>query len=337
MASRSHPPSPSPLLLQLNLANPVSGTMKVIECDDEKKLVSLYEKRQAQEVEGDFLGDEYKGYVFRCVARARVWGWALPPSPSLASRRRIRGAAAMFSLRALAALPHSPRSSLDDDGRRRRGGPMFSLRARDPLTPPSPPLLPLPLPRSIAGGNDKQGFPMSQGIMSNGRVRLLMAKGATYYRPRRAGERKRKSVRGCIVGPDLAVLNLVIVTKGEKDIDGLTNAERAPRLGPKRAQKIRSLFNLTKSDDVRKFVIAREATTKKGKKHTKRPKIQRLVTPLALQHKRQLVAAKRTAYTKARTDKAEYERLRAQRNKESRDSALAAKLRRSSRKSSQKA
>ena len=28
------------------------------------------------------------------------------------------------------------------------------------------------------------------------------------YRPRRTGERKRKSVRGCIVGSDLSVLNL---------------------------------------------------------------------------------------------------------------------------------
>ncbi len=312
--------------------------MKVIECDDEKKLVSLYEKRQAQEVEGDFLGDEYKGYVFRCVARARVCGGGRCRLLHLSLRgdesEARRPCFPCARSRRCPIPPVPPSTTTDGDG---EAAPCFPCARATLSLPRVPPPRPLPLPRSIAGGNDKQGFPMSQGIMSNGRVRLLMAKGATYYRPRRAGERKRKSVRGCIVGPDLAVLNLVIVTKGEKDIDGLTNAERAPRLGPKRAQKIRSLFNLTKSDDVRKFVIAREATTKKGKKHTKRPKIQRLVTPLALQHKRQLVAAKRTAYTKARTDKAEYERLRAQRNKESRDSALAAKLRRSSRKSSQKA
>jgi small subunit ribosomal protein S6e len=180
---------------------------------------------------------------------------------------------------------------------------------------------------------------MSQGIMSNGRVRLLMAKGATYYRPRREGERKRKSVRGCIVGPDLAILNFVIVRKGENDIQGLTNpeAERAPRLGPKRASKLRRLFNLSADDDERKYVVTRTFTTKKGKKQEKRPKIQRLVTDRMRHHKRELLAAKRTAQEKARTDKAEYERLRAQRNKERRDSALASKLRRSSRKSSQKA
>lgn len=61
----------SPLLaatpfLQLNIANPSNGAMKVVEIDDEKKLVQLYEKRMAQEVVGDVLGDEYKGYIFRC-------------------------------------------------------------------------------------------------------------------------------------------------------------------------------------------------------------------------------------------------------------------------------
>ena len=46
---------------------------------------------------------------------------------------------------------------------------------------------------------------MMQGVLSNQRVRLLFSKGMKTYRPRRKGERKRKSVRGCIVGPDLAV------------------------------------------------------------------------------------------------------------------------------------
>jgi len=41
--------------------------MKVIECDDEKKLVHFYEKKMAAEVDGACLGDEYAGYVFRCV------------------------------------------------------------------------------------------------------------------------------------------------------------------------------------------------------------------------------------------------------------------------------
>lgn len=72
----------------------------------------------------------------------------------------------------------------------------------------------------ITGGNDKDGFSMRQGIMKNGRVRILMAKGHKCYRPRREGERKRKSVRGCIVGKDISVLALTIVKHGEKPIEG---------------------------------------------------------------------------------------------------------------------
>merc|ERR1712159_792557 len=100
----------------------------------------------------------------------------------------------------------------------------------------------------IAGGNDKQGFPMKQGVLRAERVRLLVGKGASCFRERRAGARKRKSVRGCIVGPDIAVLSLVVVSKGENEIPGLTDTVQPRRLGPKRASKIRKLFNLGKDD-----------------------------------------------------------------------------------------
>jgi len=76
----------------------------------------------------------------------------------------------------------------------------------------------------ISGGNDKQGFPMKQGVMTAKRVRLLLKKGSSCYRQRRKGERKRKSVRGCIVSSDIQVLNLVIVRKGEGELPGLTGA-----------------------------------------------------------------------------------------------------------------
>merc|ERR1719273_1339117 len=96
----------------------------------------------------------------------------------------------------------------------------------------------------ITGGNDKQGFTMKQGVLTNTRVRLLLAKGHSCYRPRRKGERKRKSVRGCEVGPDIAVLHLVVLKKGDSEIAGLTDTEIDNRLGPKRASKIRRLFGL---------------------------------------------------------------------------------------------
>jgi small subunit ribosomal protein S6e len=47
-----------------------------------------------------------------------------------------------------------------------------------------------------------------------------MVKGHSCYRPRRTGERKRKTVRGCIVDADIRVLAVSVVKKGEKEIDG---------------------------------------------------------------------------------------------------------------------
>lgn len=180
----------------------------------------------------------------------------------------------------------------------------------------------------ITGGNDKQGFPMKQGVMHPTRVRLLLSAGHSCYRPRRTGERKRKSVRGCIVGMDLAVLSLIVVKQGDGEVAGLTDVTHPKRLGPKRANKIKKFFGLTKDDDVcgilmfsdmaysfflywlrnatgmcnpltalqvRKFVIRREVQPKgEGKKpYTKAPKIQRLITPQRLQHKRHRIALKK--------------------------------------------
>ena len=50
---------------QINIALPAAGTMKVIECDDEKKLVHFFDKKMAAEVDGSALGEDFAGYVFR--------------------------------------------------------------------------------------------------------------------------------------------------------------------------------------------------------------------------------------------------------------------------------
>ncbi|XP_073750986.1 small ribosomal subunit protein eS6-like [Callorhinus ursinus] len=145
----------------------------------------------------------------------------------------------------------------------------------------------------VSGGNEKQGFPMKQGILTHGRVRLLPSKGHSCYRPRRTGERKHKSGRGCIVDANLSVLNLVIVKKGKKDIPGLTDATVPRLLGPKRASRTRKHFSLSKEDDIRQYVV-RKPLNKEGKKpRTKAPKIQRLVTPCVLQHKCRHIALKK--------------------------------------------
>jgi len=242
--------------MKINIADPLTGQQKVIEIEDDAKLRPLYEKRISHEVDGDTLGDEFKGYVFR-----------------------------------------------------------------------------------ISGGNDKQGFPMLQGVLTAQRVRLLFSKGMKCYRERKAGERKRKSVRGCVVSGELSVVNLVIVKKGAAEIPGLTDTQKPRRLGPKRATKIRRLFNLTKEDDVRSYVIRRKiipkapapkegeegegkeaaaAPVKAKKPYSKAPRIQRLVTPQRLQRKREMKALKRHRWEKSRKEAEEYTALLSQRMKERR-------------------
>jgi len=230
--------------MKLNIANPATGAQKIVDLDDEKRYRVFFDKKIAQEVSGDSLGDEWKGYVFR-----------------------------------------------------------------------------------ITGGNDKQGFPMKQGVLLPNRVRLLLSDGHSCYRTRRAGERRRKSVRGCIVASDIAVLSLVIVKQGDAEIPSLTDTVLPKRLGPKRAKKIRKFFNLSKEDDVRKYVVRREVKSKKedAKPYTKAPKIQRLVTPLRLQRRRHLNALKKRKLDHQKEQKAEYDVLIAKRVAEKKAKAAAIK------------
>merc|ERR1711981_1101988 len=140
---------------------------------------------------------------------------------------------------------------------------------------------------------------MMQGVLSPERVRLLLTKGSKCYRQRRTGEKKRKSVRGCIVNHNLSVLNLLVVKRGEAPIPGLTDEEKPIRLGPKRANKIRKLFGLSASDSVTDHVVRRECTTKAGKTYKKAPKSQRAA--------------------KNKTEQASYAALVQQRAKEAKD------------------
>jgi len=240
--------------MKLNIAYPSTGCQKVIEVDDENKLRTFYDKKMSSEVEGDVLGDEFKGYVFK-----------------------------------------------------------------------------------ITGGNDKQGFPMKQGILTAARVRLLVSEGHTCYRTRRTGERKRKSVRGCVVSADLSVLNLVVVKKGDKEIAGLTDAVKPRRHAPKRASNIRKLFALTdKKDDVRQYNIKRRIAKEGQKAYNKYPKIQRLVTPARLQRKRSQFHEAKERVKASKKAAEEYNALIAARYKEARDKrqATIAKRRSASQKKS---
>lgn len=139
---------------------------------------------------------------------------------------------------------------------------------------------------------------MKQGVFSNHRLRLLLEPGAKGYRAKRKGERKRRSVRGCIVGPDIKTLSLTLIKKGEKEIPGLTDETKPRRLGPKRATGIRKLYGIEKGENektlqnsvalIKKHIIRRTFKSKKNanaNRH-KAPKIQRLVTEERIRRKR---------------------------------------------------
>jgi len=173
----------------------------------------------------------------------------------------------------------------------------------------------------ITGGSDKSGFPMKQGVLTSSRVRLLIPRGSLGFQRWRGrkGERRRKSVRGCIVSSDIAALNLIVTKKGEKDIEGLTTVVKPRTLGPKRASKIRKLFNLKKHQDVRKYVIKHQVTLMK-KSHPKMikrgPKIQRLITPERLLRKRFIHKRTGERKLKSKIARLEYEKLIARKHKQ---------------------
>eukprot|EP00178_Gracilaria_changii_P002884 TRINITY_DN14245_c0_g1_i1.p1 TRINITY_DN14245_c0_g1~~TRINITY_DN14245_c0_g1_i1.p1 ORF type:complete len:246 (+),score=22.88 TRINITY_DN14245_c0_g1_i1:1-738(+) len=165
----------------------------------------------------------------------------------------------------------------------------------------------------ITGGIDKDGFAMKNGVLTTDRRKLLLHKGSNGIRFRkgfnRTGSRVRKLVRGCIVSSDIRMLHLKIVKIGEQQIPGLTEqADALPRrLGPKIANNILKEFGLTEIYNKKKevseerktlrfmitrFANKREVKTKNGKVYTKRPKIQRLITPLRLRRKRVIKKAK---------------------------------------------
>jgi small subunit ribosomal protein S6e len=153
----------------------------------------------------------------------------------------------------------------------------------------------------ITGGQDKQGFPMVEGVLTNRRVKLLLPKGMTGCRGfgMKNGEKKKKSVRGCFVSPEISLLNLKIVKEGNK-INGLTDIDKKKKLNPKRASKIRKFWSLSKNEDLKKFSANISKNDPADK--TKKPKIQRLITPMFLQRKRFQLSIKKKQMIKAKNE-----------------------------------
>ena len=135
---------------------------------------------------------------------------------------------------------------------------------------------------------------MKNGVLTKNKKKLLLQPKQSGYRAKREGTAQRKTVRGAIIGPNIASVNLVLLKQGEKEIPELTDVKVNRRLGPKRANKIRKLFNLPKHSDfkgqkdhakvhvhnidVQRAVVKRATKKKNKKKYYKAPRITRLLT-----------------------------------------------------------
>ncbi|MDP6670781.1 MAG: 30S ribosomal protein S6e [archaeon] len=76
----------------------------------------------------------------------------------------------------------------------------------------------------IVGGSDKQGFPMKKSLDGPGRKKLLLKKGVGFKTDRK-GKRKRRSVRGNTVSPEIMQLNIVITKAGDKKFEDFMKAD----------------------------------------------------------------------------------------------------------------
>jgi len=78
----------------------------------------------------------------------------------------------------------------------------------------------------ITGGSDKDGFPMRKDLPGPRRTKILVSKGHGFW-PARRGTRRRKTMRGNSVSPEITQINLKVTTHGVKPIgDALKPAEK---------------------------------------------------------------------------------------------------------------
>jgi len=76
----------------------------------------------------------------------------------------------------------------------------------------------------VTGGSDREGFPMRADLPGTKRRRVLVSSGAG-FRPLAEGMRKRKSLHGRDISPDVGQINVKVVEAGAKSLDELLSKE----------------------------------------------------------------------------------------------------------------
>jgi small subunit ribosomal protein S6e len=70
----------------------------------------------------------------------------------------------------------------------------------------------------ITGGSDSSGFPMRKDVHGPVKKKILVSKRGIGYKPRRVGEKRRKTVRGSEVTYDMTLINLKVSKYGEAEL-----------------------------------------------------------------------------------------------------------------------
>jgi len=74
----------------------------------------------------------------------------------------------------------------------------------------------------VTGGSDKDGVAMRRDLPGTVRKKLLLTGGVGYH-PKKAGIRKRKSIRGRVISAETGQINLVVEKAGVKPLDEIFN------------------------------------------------------------------------------------------------------------------
>ncbi len=77
----------------------------------------------------------------------------------------------------------------------------------------------------ITGGSDFDGFPMKKNIPGPGRKKIL-GKGGAGFKNLKGGVRKKKTVRGNTISPDISQLNMKVIEHGPKSIKDIFEEEK---------------------------------------------------------------------------------------------------------------
>merc|ERR1719231_1662549 len=74
--------------MKLNISYPATASQKTVEIDDDRKLRTLYDKRIGAEIDGEGLGEQYKGYIFKISGGNHKQGF--PMMQGVLSAQRVR-------------------------------------------------------------------------------------------------------------------------------------------------------------------------------------------------------------------------------------------------------